>query len=247
MSNTEASFAEHLNPNVGFAGSRGGPTFRGPGGASRRITRFLGGNLTFLRILFHKLAGGTLSSRGRAVTPPESSPENPTIMNAFQSRKSFTLVASLFVALMTGCAAGTDTDGEQEGTQEIAQASAAASADDGAAVARKDPRSLNDRGVRKDPRSLNDRGLRKDPRSLNDRGPGLDPRSEANIEVPAYKGAETAPVIEAVMAPTQPGSKGTVHMGSEAACSLENGKWIPEFDLCLTAAEFAAPQAAERF
>jgi len=156
-------------------------------------------------------------------------------MNAFLSRKSFTLVASLFIALMTGCAAGTDTDGEQEGTQEIAQASAGANADEGAPAARKDPRSLNDRG------------LRQDPRSLNDRGPGLDPRSEATIEVPVYKGAEMAPVIEAVVAPTQPGSKGTVHMGAEAACRLENGKWIAELELCLTAAEFAAPQAAERF
>jgi len=61
-----------------------------------------------------------------------------------------------------------------------------------------------------------------------------------------YKGAETAPVIEAVMAPTQPGSKGTVHMGSEAACSLENGNWIPEFEQCILADVFAA-QPTERF
>jgi len=153
-------------------------------------------------------------------------------MNALSSRKSFTLVASLFIALMTGCAAGTDTDGEQEGTQEIAQASAATSAD--AAVERKDPRSLNDRGVRTDRRSL------------NDRGPGLDPRSEASIEVPVYKGAEMAPVIEAVMAPTQPGSKGTVYMGSEAACSLKNGKWIAELEKCIPADVFAS-EATERF
>jgi hypothetical protein len=157
-------------------------------------------------------------------------------MNAFSSRKSFTLVASLFVALMTGCAAGTDTDGEQEGTQEIAQGSAAASpdADSDAAVERKDPRSLNDRGVRTDRRSL------------NDRGPGLDPRSEVNLEVPAYKGAETAPVIEAVMGPKQPGTKSTVYMGAEAACSLKNGKWIPELEQCITADVFAA-QPTERF
>jgi hypothetical protein len=52
-------------------------------------------------------------------------------MNAFSSRKSFALVASLFIALMTGCAANPDTDGEQDGTQETAPAPAAASADDG--------------------------------------------------------------------------------------------------------------------
>ncbi len=62
------------------------------------------------------------------------------------------------------------------------------------------------------------------------RGPGLDPRSEANLEVPAYRGTETAPVIQAVMAPTQPGSKGPVYLGSEAACALKNGKRIPELE-----------------
>jgi hypothetical protein len=66
------------------------------------------------------------------------------------------------------------------------------------------------------------------------------------LHVPVYQCAETAPVIEVVVAPTQPGSKGTVHMGSEAACSLENGKWIPEFEQCFPADVFAA-QPRERF
>lgn len=59
-----------------------------------------------------------------------SSLEKPTIMNAFSSRKSLALVASLFVALMTGCAGIPDADGEREGTRETAQAPTAASADD---------------------------------------------------------------------------------------------------------------------
>jgi hypothetical protein len=107
------------------------------------------------------------------------------------------------------------------------QASAPANADEGTKAARKDPRSLNDRGVRQDPRSL------------NDRGPAIDPRNEVQLDVPAYKGAQTAPV--------QPGTKGTVHLGPEAACSLKNGKWIPELERCLTAAEFAAEEISERF
>jgi len=156
-------------------------------------------------------------------------------MNASMSPKSFALVASLFVAMMTGCAAGADGDGEQEGTQDITQASAPATADEDTKPAHKDPRSLKDRGVRKDPRSL------------NDRAPGIDPRNDVQLDVPAYKGAETTPVIEAVTAPAQPGIKGTVHLGPEAACSLKNGKWIPEQELCLTAAEFAAQQVNERF
>lgn len=155
-------------------------------------------------------------------------------MNASMSPKSFALVASLFVAMMTGCAAGADTDGDQEATQDIAQASAPAEGDEGAKAARKDPRSLKDLGVRKDPRSL------------NDRGPGIDPRNDAQLDVPAYKGAETAPVIEAVTSPAQPGPKGTVHLGPAAACSLKNGKWIPELEVCLTAAEFAAQQVNEQ-
>ena len=156
-------------------------------------------------------------------------------MNASMSPKSFAIVASLFVAMMTGCAAGTDTDGEQEGTQDIARATAPANTDEGTKPAHKDPRSLKDRGVRQDPRSL------------KDRGPGIDPRNDVQLDVPVYKGAETAPVIDAVTAPAQPGIKGTVHLGPEAACSLKNGKWIPEQELCLTAAEFAAEEISERF
>jgi hypothetical protein len=156
-------------------------------------------------------------------------------MNASMSHKSFALVASLFVAMMTGCAAGTDTDGEQEGTQDIAQASAPATADEDTKAAHKDPRSLKDRGVRQDPRSL------------NDRGPGVDPRNDVQLDVPPYKGAETAQVIDAVTAPAQLGIKGTVHLGPEAACSLKNGKWNPELERCLTAAEFAAEEISERF
>ena len=85
-----------------------------------------------------------------------------------------------------------------------------------------------------------------DPRTRKDRGPGIDPRNDARLDVPAYQGAEFAQVIEAMTAPTQIDHPGAVHLGSEAECSLENGKWIAEQELCLRAAEFAAKQVPAR-
>lgn len=151
-------------------------------------------------------------------------------MNASISPKSFAVVASLIVAMMTGCAAGTEVDGAPEETAQVAQAAASGEA----AVERKDPRSLNDRGPRQDRRSLKDLGA------------PVDPRSEVNLEVPAYEGQEVTPVFEAVTSPAQPGSEGHETISVESACAMKKGVWIADLGLCLPADDFAQLQGGQK-